>query len=209
MDFGALRSVSLAFRHNLAQIISSGDDWIENDTYTIEAKAPENAGITNVNHSLTDIDDERLRAMLQSLLIDRFNLRMRREIRTGDSYQLIRTGEPFALQPTAVPEGRDPASVRSSVGYAGGRWVIARTTMPQLANFASKYYVRAPVVDLTGVSGAFDYRQQVPDAEPAYAGIEHTGSFLRMIRDVGLELKRSTGPIEWLVIEGAVRPSPN
>jgi uncharacterized protein (TIGR03435 family) len=82
-------------------------------------------------------------------------------------------------------------------------------TMPQVASFASTYMVRAPVVDATGLSGAFDYRQQVPDAEPAYAGIEHVSSFLRMLSDVGLELKRSTGAVEWLVIESAARPAPN
>jgi uncharacterized protein (TIGR03435 family) len=201
--------VSLAFRHNSAQITSDGSEWIDNDTYTVEAKPRENADITNLNHTLTEIDDERLREMLQALLSDRFKLRVRREMRTGDFYQLIRSSKPFALQPATVPEGRDPSTLSSTVGYAGGRWVIARTTMSQLASFASKYYLRAPVADLTGVSGAYDYRQQVPDAEPVYAGVEHTGSFLRMIGDVGLELKRSTGPVEWLVIESAARPSPD
>ena len=201
--------VALAFRHNTAQVTTSAGDWIENDTYTVEAKPSESAGITNTNYTLTDIDDQRLRGMLQALLIDRFKLRLRRETRTGDAYQLLRTSKALALQPATVPEGRDPATLKSTVGYAGGRWVIARTTMPQLASFASKYYVHAPVVDQTGLGGAFDYRQQVRDAEPAYAGIEHTSSFLRMIGEVGLELKRSTGPVEWLVIDSAARPSPN
>jgi hypothetical protein len=34
-------------------------------------------------------------------------------------------------------------------------------------------------------------------------------SFLRMLGDVGLELKRASGPVEWLVIESAARPSPD
>jgi uncharacterized protein (TIGR03435 family) len=203
-----LRSlVSAAFRHSSAQIAIKGDAWIENARYTIEAKAPENAGITNFNHTLFDIEDERLREMLQTLLIDRFELRVRRETRTGDVYQLTRTGKPFGLQPAKIPEGRDPSSLSSSIGYASGRWVMRFTTMPQLAKFASTTMVRAPVVDLTTLSDPFDYRQQVPDAEPAYAGIEHTNSFVRMLSDVGLELKRSTGPVEWLVIENAVRPT--
>jgi hypothetical protein len=30
-----------------------------------------------------------------------------------------------------------------------------------------------------------------------------------MLKDVGLELKRSRGPVETLVIDGADKPSPN
>jgi uncharacterized protein (TIGR03435 family) len=81
-------------------------------------------------------------------------------------------------------------------------------TMPQLASFASTTVVRAPVVDLTNVSGSFDYRQQ-PELDPQYVGLEHNASFLRMLDGVGLELKRSRGPVEWLVIESAARPMPD
>ena len=201
--------VSTAFRHSGPLIINKGDAWIENDRYRVEAKASENSGITNFNHTLFDIDDERLREMLQALLIDRFQLRVRRETRVGDVYQLARTGTAFGLQPPPILEGRDSSSLYSSIGYAGGRWVMQLTTMRQLAEFASRYMVRAPVVDSTSMSGSFDYRQPVPDDEPKYAGIEHTTSFLRMLSDVGLELKRSTGPVEWIVIESAARPSPD
>src|SRR5688572_15747028 len=41
--------------------ISGGEDWTEKDRYVIEARAPENAGISNFNYSLYDIDDARLR----------------------------------------------------------------------------------------------------------------------------------------------------
>lgn len=201
--------VATAFRQSNAQVINGADAWIEDERYLIDAKAPENSGVRNFNHTLFDIEDERLREMLQALLIDRFALRVRREIRTGDSYQLLRTSRALGLRPTQIPEGRDQSSLSSRIGYAAGRWVIARTTLPQLATFASTYIVRAPVVDLTNLSGLFDYRQQVPNGEPAYVGIEHAGSFLRMLSDVGLELKRSTGPVEWLVIESAVRPAPS
>ena len=107
-----LRSlVSTAFRHSGAQIDNKGERWIENDKYTIEAKAPADSGITNFNHTLFDIEDERLREMLQALLIDRFTLRVRRENRTGDVYQLTRTSKPFTLQPAKLPEGRAPSSM--------------------------------------------------------------------------------------------------
>ena len=67
----------------------------------------------------------------------------------------------------------------------------------------------ALVVDLTNVSGSFDYRQPVPDQEPKYSGIEHAESFVGVPGDVGLTLKRSREPVEWLVIDGAARPTPD
>jgi uncharacterized protein (TIGR03435 family) len=198
--------IGTAFRLSFWQM-SGGEDWMGKDLYTIEAKTPENSGITNFNYSLYDIDDARLREMLQALLIDRFQLRVHRDTKTGDVYQLTRTDKPLGLNPAKIPEGRDPASIRGDIGYAGGRWVIRSSALPQLAKFASSYVVRASVVDLTNLSGAYDYTQTVPDQDPNYS--DNTDSFLRLLKDVGLELKRSRGPVEILVIDGAARPSPN
>ena len=166
--------VGTAFRHSRAQIANNGGAWIQDEVFTVEAKAPASSGITNLNHSLFDLDDERLRQMLQTLLIERFQLKVRRETRTGDVYQLTRTSKAL-----------------------------------RLASFASTTMVRAPVVDVTNVSGSFDYRQPNPDLDPKYEGPEHATSFLQMLDSVGLELKRSRGPVEWLVIDSAARPTPD
>lgn len=207
-QYSLVSLVGTAFRHSRAQIANNGGAWIEDELFTVEAKPPASAGITNLNHSLFDIDDERLRQMLQALLIERFQLRVRRETRTGEVYELRRTNKPFGLQLAKIPEGRTPSSMATSIGYAGGRWVMQFVTMPQLASFASTTVVRAPVVDLTNVSGSFDYRQQ-PELDPQYVGLEHNASFMRMIDSVGLELKRTRGPVETLVIDSAQRPTPN
>ena len=196
-----------AFRHPGAQVSNAGDAWIEKDLYLINARAPENSGIRNFSYTLYDFEDERLCAMLQGLLIDRYQLRVHRETMMGEVYTLTRTDKPLGLQLSKLPEGRDPSSVKSDIGYAGGRWVLRSLTLPQLAKFASTYVVRAPVTDLTNVSGAYDYRQQAPDQDANYG--DNTDVFLRMLRDVGLELKRKRGPIETLVIDSAQRPTPD
>jgi uncharacterized protein (TIGR03435 family) len=84
--------------------------------------------------------------MLQALLVDRFQLRVRRETRTGDVYQLTRTTRPFGMQPATVPEGRTSSSMFSNIGYVGGRWSMQFMTMEKLPEFASGPVVRAPVV---------------------------------------------------------------
>ena len=102
---------------------------------------------------------------------------------------------------------RDPSSILSDIGYAAARWVIRSYSMPQLVKFASTYVVRAPVVDLTEVSGTYDYTQAVRDQDPNYG--DNTDSFLRMLKDVGLELRRREGPVEMFVIDSAAKPSPD
>jgi uncharacterized protein (TIGR03435 family) len=87
--------------------------------------------------------------------------------------------------------------------------MISFLSMGQLAQFAVTSHVNAPVVDMTNLSGLYDYIQTVQDENPKSGGIEQTDSFLRLLKEVGLELKRTRGPVETLVIESASRPSPD
>jgi uncharacterized protein (TIGR03435 family) len=201
--------IVIAFRLSHWQV-SGGESWIQNDRYSIEAKPPDDAKIQTLRYTNSEIDDEQLREMLQSLLIDRFQLRFHRETRTGDVYELSRNGKTLALRPTEIPQAADNPSSRrlywGSIGYAGGRWVLTNTAMAQLAKFAADNVLRVPVLDRTQLAGPYDYRQAVPDLEPNYT--DNTDSFLHMLSDVGLKLERSKGPIEMFAIDSAMKPSP-
>jgi uncharacterized protein (TIGR03435 family) len=204
--------VRTAYGFNFHQIVNRGDAWIEREAWSVEAKVPANSGITNLRYSLYDIEDPRLRQMLQALLVERFQLKVSRETKMGDVYHLTRTNRPLRLSlwDGKMPQGGELFASFSSIGYGGGRWVISRTSMEQLARFAGTYRVQAPVVDMTNLSGLYDYKQTVGDQEPARpASTEMMDSFLRMLKEVGLELKRTRGPVEILVIESAQRASPN
>lgn len=210
--------VATAFHLSYWQV-SGGDAWTTKDRYNIEAKPPEDmqGSIRNLRHTWFDIEDERLRKMLQALLIDRFQLKYHRETKTGDVYLIERNGTTLRLRSSEVPssgadpsEGNNPYGIGfGSIGYAGGQWVLYNTSMPQLAKFASDFYLHVPVLDRTELSGPYDYRQAVPDDEPAYSGASHEVSFLNMFSAVGLKLVRSKGPVEVLVIDKAEKPSPN
>ncbi len=206
--------ISTAFRLSYWQI-SGGDAWTENDRYNVEAKPPENlrSRIKDLRYTWYGIEDARLREMLQTLLIDRFQLKFHRETKTGNVYLLKRSGKKLRLQPTKAPSaGANPsegAGSTGSVGFAGGRWVIFNTAMPQLVKFAADYVLRAPVLDRTELSGSFDYKQQIrlDDSEANYS--DPSDSFLRLIPELGLEIKRSKGSVEIFVIDHVARPSPN
>jgi uncharacterized protein (TIGR03435 family) len=186
--------------------LSGGDSWMETDKLRIEAKPSDDLlpAISNLRHTLFNIEDERLREMLQALLIDRFQLKSHRETKTGDVFLLERGDKALALRPTEVPEERRSFG---SIGYVAGKWSLFSTTMPELAKLGSNYYVKVPVLDRTGLTGAFDYRQTQPDLEPNYT--DNTDSFLRLIPELGLKLVRTKGPVETFVIDSAAKPSEN
>jgi uncharacterized protein (TIGR03435 family) len=162
---------------------------------------------------LFDIEDEHLREMLQALLIDRFQLKVHRETKTGDVYLLERSGKTLRLTPAEAPSAdKEPSPDRSlfgEIGYVDGKWSLFSFSMPQLAKFTSDYMLHVPVLDRTGLSGPFDYRQAVPDDEPVYGSPGNVDSFMNMLSVVGLKLERSKGPVETLVIDKAEKPSPN
>lgn len=193
--------------------ISGGEAWTENDNYDIEAKPPENlrSSIKSLRYSWYEIRDQQLRAMLQSLLINRFQLQFHRETRTGDVYLLKQSGKTLRLHPVEIPSAADdPGSSRGfeSVGYAGGKWDVTDAGMPYLAKFASSFIFRVPVFDRTGLTGLYHYRQAVPDAEPKYGG-DQSDSFLNFLAEMGLKIERTKGPVETVVIDHAATPSPN
>lgn len=188
--------------------ISGGEGWAEKDTYDIEAKTPEGLRprIRTLRYSNYGIEDDVLREMLRGLLVERFQLKFHREAKTGNVYRLETKGN-TRLKPTETSASDDKSF--GSIGFAGGRWGIFSTSMAQLAKFAADNILHAPVVDATGLSGSFDYRQPIalPEGEANYR--DNTDSFLRMIAEVGLRLERGKGPVESLVIDNAERPAAN
>jgi uncharacterized protein (TIGR03435 family) len=202
---------AIAFRLSMWQI-SGGDAWISKDEYDVEAKpsASLRPGIKDLRYTNFGIEDERLREMLQALLIGRFQLKFHREAKTGDVYRLERSGKALGLRPAKTPSGADGAPDSNSfgsIGYVGGRWGIYATSMPQLAKYAADNVLHAPVVDRTELSGIFDYKQRQADLEPNYT--DNADSFLRFIPELGLKLERGKGPVEIFVIDHAAKPSPN
>jgi uncharacterized protein (TIGR03435 family) len=196
--------------------LSGGDEWTEKDLYNVEAVPPQimRSSIKDLRYTWWGIEDPRLREMLQALLIDRFQLKFHRETKTGDVYLLERNGKTLQLRPAKAAATRSADSVPDdgrfgSVGYVGGQWSIFDVSMPQLAKFASdSVFVRVPVLDKTGLSGSFDYKERQPDVDPVYGG-DQSPSFRSYLEEAGLKLERATGPIEMFVIDHAAKPSPN
>ena len=193
--------------------ISGGEAWMEKDQYDVEAKPPAKPAITNLRHGLFDIDDERLRGMLQALLADRFHLRFHHDTRTGKVYLLEKRGSTQALRLTddeSVIKNSPGDRGASSIGFAGAKWNMYNTSIQQLAKFAADRVLHAPVLDRTELKGHFTYTQTATllDSEVDY-GSESTGPFLLFLQEMGLKLETIKGPVETFVIDSAEKPSAN
>ena len=182
---------------------------MDKQRYNVVAKPPEafRQTMPDTRHTLFTIKDERLRQMLQTLLIERFQLKVHRETSTGKVYLLERSGKTLRLKPVDVAAvNASPYGNLGETSWVEG-WGLYNETMPELANFASGYEMHRPVLDRTGLTGAFNYRSAHEDWSTYQA--DPDGSFLRLISELGLKLVPATGPVEMLVIDHAERPSPN
>jgi uncharacterized protein (TIGR03435 family) len=190
--------------------LSGGEEWMEKDVYDVEAKPAPQSGTYSLRHTRYGIGDERMRRMLRTLLIERFSLQVHRETKMGPVHRLERSGKRFMLRPTKYAEDHPAIGGRGFSGeieHAGGHWFLFNASVPQLAKFASDYVLHKPVIDQTGLEGSFDYSG--PDVRIDQDNDEFEGLFMVFIRDLGLKLVSSKGPVETFAIDHAQKPSAN
>lgn len=206
--------ICAAFDINFWQL-KGGDAWTEKQAYDLEAKPTQTDPSTsyNVRHSNFTIADGRLREMLQALLIERFQLKFHRDTVTGQVLLLEKSGKAIALKPSKEAGAKMYGDGFSGdVSFAGNWWNMYNTSMPQFATFASNF-LQKPVLDRTGLDGAYDLRWIVEDADPNARGDDfmntYQTTFPLFVEAAGLKLTKSTGPIETVVIDHADTPSAN
>lgn len=206
--------------------ITGAPAWAESDLYTIEAKAE---GTPNFGAMQGP--------MMQALLEDRFKLKVHREIREIPVYALtVPPGGaklPPAKQacivmdadhpPPPVPKGQ-PRPPVCGMGFplSDKGFDVPGGTMADVC-FALSVLLDRPVIDRTGLSGAFDVHlgnspvdlgfpatQRDPDGPtPRRDPADILAGFQSAVKKVGLKLESTKGPGEFLVIDHIERPSSN
>jgi uncharacterized protein (TIGR03435 family) len=176
-------------------VIAGGPDWLDADRFVITAKAEDAAG------------DSELMKMLQTLLADRFKLALHRETRTAPAYvlEVAKNG----------PKLKKSESDESQTSNGRGLIEAKATTMAGFAERLARQ-VDLPVVDRTGLDGAFDLKLEwTPESaralKPGEAGIADTALsiFTAIQEQLGLRLRAQKAPVEMLVIDHAEKPSEN
>jgi len=212
--------IGFAYRSGNAQPpqIIGGPNWIADAQWTIEAKVAD-------GDTATGPDVMALR--LQSLLEDRFALKLHREMREQPVYALVidRGGLKMVsaeAPPAAVPGQAPPAPPRLRPGQplpetflpqpgrimAGpGVIIAAAVTMKQIA-LALNRAVDRPIVDRTNLTGYFNMRVHYNPDPPATDSTEPS-IFTAIEEQLGLKLESGRNPMEVLVIDAVEKPMEN
>jgi uncharacterized protein (TIGR03435 family) len=208
-----------------ASQVVGGPAWINSEGYDIEARAPAAAAGTGPNQEWL---------MWQTLLADRFKLRLHRETRQLPVYVLTAAKNGFKLPPpkgegcVSFPPGTTPHPIpgkvdcgyvsgpfhgyESSVLHIEGKQVHLSELIRELALILDR-----PIVDRTGFTGEFDLDLSFsPDDSlrgfPAIS-TSNDAKFPNILaalkQQLGLSLAPASGPVEVLVVDHAERPSAN
>lgn len=186
--------------------ISGGPDWVNTDRWNIEAKA-ERQGTSDELHDA-----------LARLLEDRFQLKLRREVRELPAYVLTveKKGVRMPLHDAADLK-HDPIGGRFQDGelHLSGQNVA----MNYFAFFLSRA-LPLNVVDKTGLTDRYDVEFHYVPERPGNDGGGASGGapppapngpdlFTALREQLGLRLEKGKAPVQDLIIEHVEKPSAN
>ena len=186
-----MRNVPLRFclewAYDLKDYEISGPDWIKNDNrYDIIANAP-------------GASENQMRLMLQTLLIDRFQMKVHRETKNLDVYALL-PGKGSPKVKVATPDEQTSLGAAPGSGAMFTKQPISRLT------FMLTRRMDRPVIDLTGLKGLYDFTLDL-------SGLGFNGNppqdtsapsiFTTVQENLGLRLEAQKAPIQMLIVDHA------
>jgi uncharacterized protein (TIGR03435 family) len=165
--------------------VSGGPGWMNSEYFDIEAK-PEHPA-----------SREQIFQMLQSLLSDRFQLKLHKETREVPVYILAETGKAYGLHENRA--GETPRVERGEKGQI----VFHSFPMVQFARYLS-LRLRRDVSDKTTLPGSYDFELSLTSETPS------PGDITDAVQDqLGLRLQMQKASSDALIIDTAAQPSEN
>ncbi|MGH9240172.1 MAG: TIGR03435 family protein [Vicinamibacterales bacterium] len=206
--------------------IVGAPSWIDQERFDITARAP------------VDTPDSQLRLMLRTLLVDRFRLVARNEVRELPVYALVvdRTGgtlgpelkvstacnaAPISNEPQrgAGVGGALPSGERSCTVFTGsnGRaaYIVGGARPIDALVQALQGLTDRPVINRTGLTGTYDFYVRFSAASASPLSVQPTdvsdvpSIFSAVQEQLGLRLEPTRGPVEVVVVESIERPTPD
>jgi uncharacterized protein (TIGR03435 family) len=219
-----------AYRLQDSQLVGA-PDWTETSRYDISARAE---GDLPPSSPIGPPSTRML--MLQSLLEERFKLKVHREVREQPIYALVTVRSNAKFGPQLTRSDVD-CQVKATTPEKPSEWPRCGTSMgfgeikgrarpmTLLASMLAQV-VQRPVVDRTGLAGGYDFDLRwTPDQLPARApgtpidqpfrmnGVEIDPNgpsiFTAIQEQLGLKLESTRGPVDVLVVDHIERPTPD
>jgi len=225
---GKLSAANITLKRLIAVAYSVTDyqifgvvNWLESQTFDLEAQAPGPADLGQI------------RLMLQSLLDERFKLKIHRETRELPIYSLVLAkaggngpgllrspgGDCSAAttsQDSPPDASRRPPIPCGTVNPGFGRISGRRGHISQLADRLSTILGRT-VIDETGLTGTFDidlswtpdpaFEPGIPPPGQSRSDLSGPSIFTALEEQLGLHLRSGKGPVETIVVDSAERLS--
>lgn len=173
-----------------------GPDWLSNERFDFQAKAPDG------------VPDSQMNLMLQALLIDRFGLVAHLESRNRPVYYLVvaKGGIKMSVYPAPARAEANPNPLPSPM-------MRGTLTMLQLAHTLSNVVDR-PVLDKTELNGRYNivlrYSRFSQQSSAEGAGIGPPDVFTALPEQLGLRLQAAKADVRVVIIDHIERaPSDN
>ena len=189
-----MRNVNLPFlivwSHKISPYQITGATGWNSEHYDIVAKA---AGPAKADE---------MRVMMQALLAERFKLASHRETKDVSAYALVEAKGGHKLQEADEADGPGINPIPGKMALAG-----KGTGLAEFAAFISDP-LRAPVIDMTGLKGRYDFTfditqfvprgpRQAGEPEPDPVAVMQVA----LPKQLGLKLEARKMPVEMLVID--------
>ncbi len=201
-------------------------DWAQGpqSIYDVEAKAALPPGLP------LQARNDRVRAMVQALLVDRFKLVIRRESKEMPVYALLVAKGGPKLQRADIDEKDCPEASLNPLGPVStstpipdvchafngglGRGLHARAAnISDLAAFVENWTDR-PLLDKTGIEGLYRFETKGwlpmdPSVGAGSSDVADRPTVFQMFEELGLRMEARKGVVEVYVIDHIEKPSEN
>jgi uncharacterized protein (TIGR03435 family) len=203
----AVDLITFAYGVHARQLVGV-QPWMTSEHYDVSA-TPTATGVPN---------ERQLRAMIQSLLADRFKLAFHRETRDLPAYAIsVAPGGPKNL----TRNTNNPDGLPGMIFRGLGNLPVSNATFSEFANVMQTAVLDRPVVDRTGLPGRYDFTLTwtADDSQFAQRGVRvpppsgdanaPPGLFTAIQEQLGLRLEPTNAPVDALIIDRVEKPSEN
>jgi uncharacterized protein (TIGR03435 family) len=185
--------------------IQGAPKWMIFDPWDVEAKA---------EHPSTP---EQLQEMFQSLLAERFKLRLHRETKEAAAFVLNVDKSGSKLKPS---NSKEPSDTPIKPGDSPGERVGTAVSMSYLCWYLN-FTFDAPIVNQTGLDGLYDFTlelpppspllqpQETPRPAPADDVLDRNAEMISALSQIGLKLERRKATVDIFIVDHVERPSEN
>ena len=192
--------------------IVGGPEWLSTRRFDVVAKAAARASVAEMN------------LMLRPLLAERFKLVARVEQRESPVFFLVTAREDGRLGPALKPAANAGCGQRTTTTPPAsdqcrmlmGLGVLEGTGQPVYSlTTALEKIVGRPVVDMTYLTGAYDFKLTYAadvtlvnaDDRTTHAGADAPSIFTAVQEQLGLRLERERGPVDVVVVDSIELPT--